>query len=84
RVAVAPVDRDGARRMLLSLRGSRLFGAVRGRPARDVEAAADTIVRLSWLAADLADDLAELDVNPLLLGAAGEGALAVDALAHLD
>ncbi|MFJ9086808.1 acetate--CoA ligase family protein [Streptomyces sp. NPDC102384] len=83
RVAVAPVDTVGARRLLQSLRGSRLFGEVRGKPARDVEAAADTIARLSWLAADLADELAELDVNPLLLAAVGEGASAVDALAHL-
>lgn len=82
-VAVAPVDTDIARRLLLSLRGSRLFGAVRGNAPRDVDAAAEVIARLSWLAADLSEDLAELDVNPLLLGAQGQGALAVDALAVL-
>ncbi|GAA4864949.1 acetate--CoA ligase family protein [Saccharopolyspora rosea] len=83
RVAVAPLDVDGARRLLLSLRGSALFGPVRGEPARDLDAAADVVARLSWLAADLADDVAELDVNPLLLGAEGRGAVAVDCLAVL-
>ncbi|MER5179089.1 acetate--CoA ligase family protein [Streptomyces sp. NPDC002896] len=82
-VAVAPVDTDTARRLLLSLRGSRLFGAVRGNTPRDVDAAAEVIARLSWLAADLSEDIAELDVNPLLLGAQGQGAVAVDALAVL-
>jgi len=90
RAAVAPVDPDGARRMLRSLRAARVLEGVRGGPALDVEAAVDAVVRLSWLAADLgggadggAADLAELDVNPLLLGAEGEGATAVDCLAVL-
>jgi acyl-CoA synthetase (NDP forming) len=83
-VAVAPMDTDTARRMLLSLRGSKLFEAFRGKPARDVDAAADVVARLSWLAADLTEDLSEMDVNPLLLGARGQGVVAVDALAVLS
>jgi acyl-CoA synthetase (NDP forming) len=82
-VAVAPVDTGSARRLLTSLRGSALFGGVRGKPARDLDAAAEVITRLSWLASDLSGDIAELDVNPLLLDAQGRGALAVDALAVL-
>lgn len=82
-VAVAPLDTDSARRLLTSLRGSALFDGVRGKPARDIDAAADVITRLSWLASDLSGDIAELDVNPLLLDAQGRGALAVDALAVL-
>ncbi|GAB3301292.1 acetate--CoA ligase family protein [Parasphingorhabdus pacifica] len=84
RVAVAPVDPDGAKRLLRSLRGSRLFGAVRGRPELDLDAAADAVSRLSWLAHDLASDVAELDVNPLLLDARGGGVVAVDCLAVLS
>ncbi|MQA01260.1 MAG: hypothetical protein GEV07_00545 [Streptosporangiales bacterium] len=81
--AVAPVDLDTARRMLLSLRGSRLFGPVRGRPACDLDAIADVVVRVSWLATDLAEEVAELDVNPLLVDRSGQALAAVDCLARL-
>ena len=43
-------------------------------------AAADAIVRVGWLAADLGARLAELDVNPLVLREQGAGAKVVDAL----
>jgi acetyl-CoA synthetase (ADP-forming) len=56
---------------------------VRGRPALDVGAAVEALVRLSWLAADLGPRLVELDLNPILLRAAGEGCTAVDARATL-
>ncbi|WP_158228390.1 acetate--CoA ligase family protein [Pseudonocardia sp. MH-G8] len=81
--AKAPVDIETARGMLQGLRGSRVLDAVRGRSAKDVDAASEVLVRLSWMAADLGSDIAELDVNPLLLGAVGEGAVAVDCLALL-
>jgi acyl-CoA synthetase (NDP forming) len=83
RVAIAPIDTEHARRLLQSLRGSRLFGALRGRPACDLDTAAAAVARLSWLATDLAADIAELDVNPLLLDARGQTVVAVDALALL-
>jgi acyl-CoA synthetase (NDP forming) len=83
RAAVAPLDHEGAVRLLRSLRAAAVLDGVRGGSALDVDAAADAVVRLSWLANDLGADLAELDVNPLLLGAAGEGAIAVDSLAAL-
>jgi len=63
---LAPVDADDARAMTAEIRAHRLLGAVRGRPARDVDAAVDVIVRVSELMADL-DRVAELDVNPLFV-----------------
>ncbi|MCC6531074.1 MAG: CoA-binding protein [Burkholderiales bacterium] len=39
-----------------------------------------TLSRLSWLIADHADDIAEIEINPLVVGEAGAGAIAVDAL----
>lgn len=83
RVGVAPLDTTQAKQLLRSLRGSRAFDATRGRPARDIDAAAEVVARLSWLGNDLAEDLAELDVNPLIVRTTGEGAVAVDALAIL-
>ena len=45
---------------------------------------ADAAARLSWLAVDAGDALEELDINPLFLRSAGEGAVAVDARARLE
>ncbi|MCL2583231.1 MAG: acetate--CoA ligase family protein [Streptosporangiales bacterium] len=81
--AAAPVDHGTARRMLTSLRGAGIFSAARGKPAVDLDAAADVIVRLSWLAADR-PDIAELDVNPLLLDRETGTVTAADCLAVLD
>jgi acyl-CoA synthetase (NDP forming) len=63
---LAPVDADDARAMTAEIRAHRLLGAVRGRPARDVAAAVDVLVRVSELMADL-EAVTELDVNPLFL-----------------
>lgn len=80
---VAPVDRGEARAMLRELRGYRLLTGFRGRPPADVEALAEAIASLSALAAELEDEVAEVDLNPVLALPAGRGAAAVDALVTL-
>lgn len=82
-MAPAPVSADQARAMIDSLRVAPVLAGVRGRAA-DVAAAADALCRLSWLAADLGPRLVELDINPLILRAAGQGAIAVDGRATLE
>ncbi|MDB5812266.1 MAG: hypothetical protein JWN94_4388 [Betaproteobacteria bacterium] len=77
---VAPIDHAGARAMLGELRGYKMLEGVRGAAVRDVDALCDLIVRLSWLGSDCGDQIAELDINPLLLYAQGDGARVVDAL----
>ena len=78
---MAPFDVATARSMIDGLRGRPVLGSVRGRPARDVEALARTLSRVSDLAWDLRGRLAELDINPLFVRAAGAGVLVGDALA---
>ena len=62
------------------MRGWRLLEGVRGAPPCDVEALADFLVRLSHLAWDARGTLAEFDVNPVFVHAAGAGITIVDAL----
>ena len=74
---LAPAD---AHAMLRELRAYALFEGVRGARACDIDALCDTIVRLSWLAHDLGDLIAEVDINPLAVLEQGAGVRVVDAL----
>ena len=64
--------------MLESLKGFKLLQGYRGAPAADLDAVCEAIVRISEFAADHADQVEEIDVNPLL--ARPDGAVALDAL----
>ncbi len=77
-LALAPVGKAEARRMLESLRGYRLLQGFRGSAPADLEAVCEAIARISEFAADHADRVEEIDVNPLL--ARPDGAVALDAL----
>jgi acetate---CoA ligase (ADP-forming) len=73
-----PVDEHAARDMIRSLRCAALLGAFRGRPARDVDAVIRAMVGLSRLFLDYRSWLSDIEVNPLIVGAVGEGVRAVD------
>jgi acyl-CoA synthetase (NDP forming) len=77
---VAPFGIEEASEMIAELRSAALLGPWRGRPPRDVGALAGVVSRVSQLAWTLRDSLVEMDINPLLVRAEGEGALAADAL----
>jgi acyl-CoA synthetase (NDP forming) len=77
-LALAPVGKTEAHRMLESLKGYKLLQGYRGAPAADLDAVCDAIARISEFAADHADVIEEIDVNPLL--ARRDGAVALDAL----
>ena len=75
-VALAPVDEERARSMLLSLRAAPLLQGARGRPLLDFGAAAAALAALSRVAAEH-PELAAIEVNPLLV--LPDGALGLDA-----
>lgn len=77
-LALAPVGKAQARRMLEGLRGFKLLQGYRGAPAADLDAVCETIARISEFAADHADVIEEIDVNPVL--ARPDAAVALDAL----
>jgi len=81
--ALAPVTAERAHALVRALRIWPMLAGGRGRPAADLDKLADVIVRVSWLAANLKSRLAELDINPLLVKPAGQGAIALDARATL-
>jgi len=76
----APVSAAQAGDMLRELRSARLLDGVRGMPPRDTDALIDLIVRLSWFAHDFDEDVAEIDLNPVIVLERGAGVRIVDAL----
>src|SRR5690242_10532722 len=78
--APVPLGMDDALDLIGQLKGVALLDAVRGEPAADRDALARLMVALSRFAADHADAIAEIDLNPVIVHAAGEGLTIVDAL----
>ena len=75
-LALAPVDAEGAREMMLALKGAPLLTGHRGKPSVDVESAAQAISALSRFAA-AHPEWCEFEVNPLLVTPIGAIALDV-------
>jgi succinyl-CoA synthetase beta subunit len=82
-IRLVPVDREGAEEMINAIQGSAILKKFRGRPAGDVEALKEVIVRLSRLLADY-PDIRNLDINPLIVYDEGRGCVAVDAKIEVD
>lgn len=74
---VAPISREEAEEMIRETRSYALLVGVRGEPPADIGAIIDVILRISQLSMDFPEIL-ELDINPLLVGEKGKGAVAVD------
>ncbi|HET9922563.1 MAG TPA: acetate--CoA ligase family protein, partial [Methylomirabilota bacterium] len=75
-VRLAPVEEAEAEAMLRALRIAPLLTGARGRPPLDITAAAGALAALSRVAA-AHPELAELEINPLLV--TRTGAIALDA-----
>lgn len=77
---VAPIGAAEARRMVDETRAAQLLRGWRGAPACDVDALVDAIVNLSRFAFAQGAGLESIDVNPFVVRAQGEGAVALDAV----
>ncbi|MEQ1773756.1 MAG: acetate--CoA ligase family protein [Burkholderiales bacterium] len=79
-----PITPAEAREMIAEVKGAKLLQGFRGKPACDMDALATVLVNVSHLAVNLNGQLAELDINPLLVLPKGQGVKAVDALVTLE
>ena len=76
-VSLAPVDEAEALAMLDGLKSAPLLAGFRGSPSRDRQALAALIARVSLLACEY-PDIAEVDLNPVLVLAEGQGVRVAD------
>jgi acyl-CoA synthetase (NDP forming) len=74
-------DRD-ADDMIGGVKASALLRGYRGSPPADVPALRDLLLRISQLVEDV-PEVNEIDINPVMVRAAGQGALALDARIRL-
>ncbi len=76
--APAPIGVGEALTLLGELKGAALLDGVRGAPPADRAALAELIAALSRFAADHADQIDEIDLNPVIVHS--QGLTVVDAL----
>lgn len=75
---LAPVTAAAAAQMIEEVKGLALIRGYRGMPRGDCAALAQAVAAFSQLAAF--DDIAEAEINPLIVKKEGEGVVAVDGL----
>ena len=83
RLLLPPYSREEVLAALAGLRMTPLLGALRGQPPLDVGAYAHMAVCLGEAMLGWGEQVAAVDVNPIMLFDKGQGALAVDALVEL-
>jgi acyl-CoA synthetase (NDP forming) len=64
--------------MVRGIRGFRLLKGYRGHAPADIDAIEEVLLRLSRMAEEI-PEIAEMDLNPLIALAPGQGCSAVDA-----
>ena len=75
---ITPLNDEDAKEMVRFIKGYSLLKGVRGEEAVDEEVLTDALQRLSRLVTDF-HDIAELDVNPFVVGAKSGKPAAIDA-----
>jgi acetyl coenzyme A synthetase (ADP forming)-like protein len=77
-----PITDLEAREMVRGIRGYPLLAGARGEPPADEEFLVETLQRLSQMAIEC-PALEQVDINPLIVGAAGSPSFVVDARARI-
>jgi acyl-CoA synthetase (NDP forming) len=79
-----PTSREQVLHALGRLKCAPLLNGFRGAPPADLNAAADVILSVVGMVEQDPSSIIELDINPLLLLAEGQGVVAADALINLS
>ncbi len=79
-----PTTRERVLHALGQLKCAPLLNGFRGAPPADLNAAADVILAVAGMIENDPSSIIELDINPLMLLAEGQGAVAADALICLN
>ena len=69
--SLAPVDHSGANALIDQTRLAKLLAGIRGQEPVDRESLIELIVRFSQLVCELKDEIAEIDLNPVIVNATG-------------
>ena len=79
-----PTTRERVLQALGQLKCAPLLNGFRGAPPADLNAAADVILAVAGMVENDPSSIIELDINPLMLLAEGQGVIAADALISLN
>ncbi len=74
---IPPLSAEEARKMVSEIKTYALLRGVRGQKPADIDGIVDCILRVAQLVTDF-PEVAEMDINPLMVKDAGAGATAVD------
>jgi acetyltransferase len=74
---IAPMWESSAENMISSIKAYRVLRGIRGTPPSDIKAIKDCMLRLSQLVTDH-PEIAELDINPLIVYPEGDGCVVAD------
>ena len=81
---IPPATRAEIEAAISRLKIGALIAGFRGRPAGDLPALINIIIAIQTYALDITDCLIEMDVNPVIVRSAGNGAVAVDAFIRVS
>ncbi len=79
---VLPVCENDVREMVREIKAYAILAGARGKSPLDLPAVEDILIKVAHLAESW-PELAELDINPLIVLPEGRGAFVVDAMAHI-
>jgi acetyltransferase len=74
---LTPLSEEEAQKMMEETKAFDLLKGIRGEPPSDIDCVRETLLRFTQLVSDF-PEIAEMDINPILVYEKGEGCIALD------